>query len=161
MAYHKIPRKFDCPGIVDDLKNRLLYSDDIDSNAINIIADIIGTSKRTVYAVLDGDIKLSLDFLHAATIATDGDPEITKYLEPEGFRMKKIGETIAPDKATLAEECLDDVPALAKFHAVLTVPDVKLYQVELARNAVIAELEQNVNKWNADRDSQKGEVQCR
>lgn len=151
MAYHKIPRKFDCPEIASDLKNRLLYSDDINAGAIQTIADIMGASKRTVYATLDGDIKLSLDFLHAATIATDGDPEITKYLEPDGFRLKKIGETIKPDKATLAEECLDDVPALAKFHAVLSDPESKSYQVELARNTVIAELEQNVNKWKQDR----------
>ena len=31
MAFHKIPRKFDCPEIASDLKTRLLYSDDIDS----------------------------------------------------------------------------------------------------------------------------------
>ena len=148
MAFHKIPRKFDCSEIASDLKNRLLYSDDIDSSVILAIADIMGTSKRTVYATLDGDIKLSLDFLHAAVIATDGDPAVCKYLEPEGFRLKKNAENNKPDKPTLAEECLDDVPALARFHAVLSArPRAMQVEVELARNAVVYELEQNVNKW--------------
>ena len=148
MAFHKIPRKFDCPEIASDLKNRLLYSDDIDSSVIRTIADIMSTSKRTVYATLDGDIKLSLDFLHAAATATDGDPAICKYLEPEGFRLKKNAENNKPDKPTLAEECLDDVPALARFHAVLAArPRARKLEVELAMNAVVCELDQNVNKW--------------
>jgi hypothetical protein len=151
MAFHKIPRKFDITKIALDLKNRLLYSDDIDSSVIQTIADVMGTSKRTVYATLDGEIKLSLDFLHAAAIATNGDPEVCKYLEPEGFRMKKSGQSIAPEKATLAEECLDDVPALARFHAVLSkCPRSRQLDVDLAKNAVIYELEQSVNKWREE-----------
>jgi len=148
MAYHKIPRKFDCPEISSDLKNRLLYSDDIDNGVIGKIAEIMGTSKRTVYATLDGDIKLSLDFLHAATVATNGDPAICKYLEPDGFHLKKNVENSIPDKATLAEECLDDLPSLARYHAVLSArPRARQVEVELARNAAIYELEQNFNKW--------------
>ena len=122
MAFHKIPRKFDRPEIASDLKTRLLYSYDIDSSVINVIADIMGISKRTVYATLDGEIKLSLDFLHAAVIATNGDPAVSKYLEPDGFHLKKNAENNLPDKPTLAEECLDDVPALARFHAVCCPP---------------------------------------
>jgi hypothetical protein len=151
MAYRKVPRKFDCPGIAEELKNRLLYSDDIDSSAINLIADIMGVQKRTVYATLDGEIKLSLDFLHAAVIATDGHPEITKYMEPDGFHIEKDRDQNIPDKATLAEECLDDVPALASFHHALCDPEAKPYQVEMARNALVAEIDQNINKWLADR----------
>ncbi|WP_319410171.1 hypothetical protein [uncultured Desulfosarcina sp.] len=148
MAFHKIPRKFDCPEIASDLKTRLLYSDDIDSSVIPAIAEIMGTSKRTVYATLDGEIKLSLDFLHAAAIATNGDPAVCKYLEPDGFHLKKNPENNLPDKPTLAEECLDDVPALARFHAVLSaVPRARKLNVDLARNAVVFELDQNVNKW--------------
>ena len=151
MAYHKIPRKFDCPEIASDLKTRLLYSDDIDNGAIGTIAEIMGISKRTVYATLDGDIKLSLDFLHAAVIATNGDPAICKYLEPDGFHLRKDDDRCIPDKGTLAEECLDDVPSLARYHAVLSaVPRARQVDVELARNAAIFELEQNFNKWLED-----------
>ena len=149
MAYHKIPRKFDCPEIASDLKNRLLYSDDVDSGAIRTIASIMGISKRTVYATLDGEIKLSLDFLHAAVIATDGDPAVCRYLEPDGFHLRKDDNRCVPDKATLAEECLDDVPSLARYHEVLADPDSKANQVDLALNAVIFELQQNRVKWRS------------
>ena len=149
MAYHKIPRKFDCPEIASDLKNRLLYSDDVDSGVIRTIAAVIGISKRTVYATLDGEIKLSLDFLHAAVIATDGDPAVCKYLEPDGFHLRKDDNRCVPDKATLAEECLDDVPSLARYHEVLADPDSKANQVDLALNAVIFELQQNRVKWRS------------
>lgn len=152
MAYRKIPRKFDCSGIADELKARLLYSSDIDSAAITTIADIMGVDKRTVYATLDGNIKLSLDFLHAAVIATNGHPEITKYLEPDGFRLVRDPETIVSDKDTLAEECLDDLPALARFHAVLNDPAARSIDVILARNAAVYDLDQNVNKWNEDHE---------
>jgi hypothetical protein len=148
MAFHKIPRKFDCSEIASALKNRLLYSDDIDSGAIGTIAEIMGISKRTVYATLDGEIKLSLDFLHAAAIATNGDPAVCKYLEPDGFNLKRDSGKSIPDKATLAEECLDDLPSLARYHAVLSaVPRARQVDVELARNALIFEAEQNFNKW--------------
>ncbi|WP_319525731.1 hypothetical protein [uncultured Desulfosarcina sp.] len=149
MAYHKIPRKFDCPEIASDLKNRLLYSDDIDGSAIRTIAAIMGISKRTVYATLDGEIKLSLDFLHAAAIATDGDPAVCKYLEPDGFHLRKDDNRCVPDKATLAEECLDDVPSLARYHEILADPDSKATRVDLALNAVIFELQQNRVKWRS------------
>jgi hypothetical protein len=149
MAYHKIPRKFDCPEIASALKNRLLYSDDVDSGVIRTIAAVMGISKRTVYATLDGEIKLSLDFLHAAVIATDGDPAVCKYLEPDGFHLRKDDNRCVPDKATLAEECLDDVPSLARYHEVLADPDSKANQVDLALNAVIFELQQNRVKWRS------------
>jgi hypothetical protein len=149
MAYHKIPRKFDCPEIASALKNRLLYSDDVDSGVIRTIAAVMGISKRTVYATLDGEIKLSLDFLHASVIATDGDPAVCKYLEPDGFHLRKDDNRCVPDKATLAEECLDDVPSLARYHEVLADPDSKANQVDLALNAVIFELQQNRVKWRS------------
>ena len=151
MAYHKIPRKFDCPEIASDLKTRLLYSDDIDNGAIGTIAEIMGISKRTVYATLDGEIKLSLDFLHAAVIATNGDPAICKYLEPNGFHLRKDDDRCIPDKGTLAEECLDDLPFLARYHEVLSNPDAKAYEVDLAMNNAVYELQQNRNKWRADK----------
>ena len=151
MAYHKIPRKFDCPEIASDLKARLLYSGDIDSSAIGTIAELMGISRRTVYATLDGEIKLSLDFLHAAVIATDGDPAICKYLEPDGFHLRKDDDQCIPDKATLAEECLDDVPSLARYHKVLANPDAKSHEVDIAMNNAIYELQQNRNKWRADK----------
>jgi hypothetical protein len=157
MAYHKIPRKFDCPEIASDLKNRLLYSDDVDSSAIKTIAEIMGISKRTVYATLDGDIKLSLDFLHAAVIATNGDPDICKYLEPDHFHLRKDDDQCIPDKATLAEECLDDLPCLARYHNVLADPSSKPVEVDLAMNAAIYELQQNRMKWRADRGLSNGE----
>ncbi|WP_319408807.1 hypothetical protein [uncultured Desulfosarcina sp.] len=157
MAYHKIPRKFDCPEIASDLKTRLLYSDDIDSSVTPAIADIMGISKRTVYATLDGEIKLSLDFLHAAVIATDGDPAVCRYLEPDGFHLRKNDDQCIPDKATLAEECLDDVPSLARYHKVLADPDSKPYEVDLAMNAAIYELQQNRMKWRSDRGLSDGE----
>jgi transcriptional regulator with XRE-family HTH domain len=115
MAYRKIPRKFNLPEIAADLQNQLLYAEDSDPSAIKQIADIMGMEKRTVYSILSGKIKISLDFLHAATIATNGYPEVSKYLEPNGFCLKKIKSDIESDKGTVDGEAVDVTMALTKL----------------------------------------------
>ena len=151
MAYHKIPKRFNIQEIAAELKTRLLYADDSDPGAIDRIADIIGSSKRTVYAILDGEIKLPIDFLHAAVIATNGHPEVARFLEPDGFCLVKSSSECMPDKSTLAEECLDDVQSLARYYKVLSDPASKSHEVDIALNEAIFELQQNRNKWRMDR----------
>jgi predicted transcriptional regulator len=147
MPYRKIPRKFDFKEIVADLKATVLYSDEIEDGVVKRIAENMGVSKRTVYATLDGEIKLSLDFLHAAVIATHGHPKIAKYLVPEGYRLERCSSKAVPDKETLAEECLDDLPLIAEYHRVLNDPMSNKPQVQVALSQAKWELEQNINKW--------------
>jgi len=151
VTYRKIPKKINIQEAAAAIKARLLYSEDIDPGIVRVIADIMGVARRTVYAILDGEIKISLDFLHAAVIATNADPQVTVYLEPDGFHLEPDREKAVSDKTTLAEECLDDVQALAKFHSALMTPETKSYQIELARNAVVYELDQNINRWRSDK----------
>ena len=144
MAFRKIPKKFDMMEVAAELKNLLLYSGNFKAGVIERIAGEIGYATRTVYSVLDGAIVLSLDFLHAAVIATDGDPEVSRYLVPDGFCLSKCADQAVSDKLTLAEECLDDVPALAGFHAVLQNPRSTIADVKRARVEVDKELDENV-----------------
>lgn len=48
-----------------------------------------------------------------------------------------------PDKKTMAEECLDDLPALAKYHDVLNDPKATAEQIRAARAELDDELNQN------------------
>jgi len=130
MAFRNIPKKFDIPAIVDDLKNRLIYSSDIDNQVVPRIAEILGVAKRTAYDVLDGRIKLSLDYLHAAVIATDGDPEIRKYLEPDGFILNKM-PTCASTR-NLESETTDIILAASTLieHIRLATADGKITKPE-------------------------------
>jgi hypothetical protein len=148
MPFRKIAKKFDMKQIAADLKATLIYSDSISSCVIDRIAEITGYSKRSVYAVLAGEIELTLDFLHACVVATDGDPEVRKYLEPDGFQLVRTFLAVS-DKKTLAEECLDDVPMLAAYHAKLNDPKATKADVRRALDAVILELHENEARRNA------------
>jgi hypothetical protein len=148
MAFRNIPKKFDMAEIAAELKNVLQYSDCIDSSVIDEIARILGCKKRTVYAVLSGEIILNLDFLHAAVIATNGDPEVRKYLEPAGFSLSVCDSTLSTGKETLAEECLDDLPVVAEYHKLLMSPDAKFADVKRAYDRVCRKLHQNLVYWS-------------
>ena len=74
--------------IAQEVKICILFRDENDG-ALKRIAEILGLSRRTVYAYLDGEIKMSIDFLHAACIATDGDPDVKKFLEPDGWELSR------------------------------------------------------------------------
>ena len=147
MPFRKIPKKFDMEEIAADLQAVLLYDGAIDPGVISRIAAELGCKPRTVYSVLDGSIKISLDFLHAAVIATGGDAEARRYLEPEGFCLTPCESSIVPDKETVSEECLDDLGKVYAFHQVLNDPKSKLIDVKRALEEAITELRENEVLW--------------
>lgn len=55
------------------------------------------------------------------------------------------------DKKSMAEECLDDIPALAEFHRVLNDPDSSPEEVREALAAVEQELRENYDRFCRDR----------
>jgi hypothetical protein len=72
--------------IARELKAAILYRDG-NEGAVKAMAKALDLSRRTIYAYLDGEIKINLRFLHAAIAATNGDPDIKKFLEPEGWEL--------------------------------------------------------------------------
>ena len=60
--------------------------------------------------------------------------KIRKYLEPEGFILVR-SHIPASDKETMAEECLDDIPAVACYHQILCYPEAARLMVEKAEQA--------------------------
>lgn len=72
-----------------ELKAAILFRDY--PNAIPTIAEIMGLRPRTIYDYLEGNIKISLAFLHAAFVATNGDPDVKKFLCPAGWDIVPIG----------------------------------------------------------------------
>lgn len=62
-----------------------------------------------------------------------------------------VKEIPISDKATLAEECLDDVPALAEYHRVLTDPETTVDQVREAMAAVTNEIRENYDRFCRER----------
>ena len=81
--------------IAQELKIALLYRDENDG-AVKRIAGILGLARRTVYDYLDGNIKINLAFLHAAVIATNGDRDVKKFLEPQGWELTPNTGTANP-----------------------------------------------------------------
>jgi len=55
------------------------------------------------------------------------------------------------DKKTLAEECLDDLPAVSQFHAVLIDPNSTIEQVRHALMETFEEINENYSKWCDER----------
>jgi len=83
--------KLDDAGISEELKTAIIY-DDNDQGVVGRIAKRINKTPRTVYAFLDGDIRMTLEFLHAAVIETSGHPVIKRFLEPEGWELiQRVG----------------------------------------------------------------------
>ena len=77
--------------------------------------------------------------------------EFTKaILEPEGWELVPAGQFI-PDKKTLAEECLDDIPALAEYHRALCDPQSSENEVRRTKADVIRECEENFSRWMHER----------
>jgi hypothetical protein len=145
MAYRKIPKKFDMAEVAAELKNILLYSERFsNTGVVGRIAKELGCAPRTVYAYMDDDgINMSLDFLHAAAIATDGDPEVCRFLEPSGFCLQKCDNSLAPDKDTVAEECHDDHVRLTRYHEILLDQSAEDVEVEKAMDKAIRELKES------------------
>jgi hypothetical protein len=125
--------------------------------AVKRIAQKMHLQPRTVYDIMECRIKPSLLYLHACCEATDGDPDIKKFLEPDGFQLVPKGVAVA-DKDTLAEECLDDLPALAAYHHALNDPDAREVEVIMAKDNLIREIEENHNQWRHVRHAIKGGV---
>ena len=102
----------DIKAIAQDIKTTVLYSGRHDGAVIRI-AELTGLSRRTVYDYFDGTIKMTLDFIKAAVIATDGDPEIKKHLEIPGWELVRKVTAVAP-KSDLEKE-LGDVSISASM----------------------------------------------
>lgn len=91
------------------IKDEIVYGDDPGcQGAVRRIAAIIGRSEWTVRDYLEGRIKMTLAFLHAAVRATSGNPRIRRFLEPEGFALVADDSSVQPDKDAEGE-LLDDV----------------------------------------------------
>lgn len=75
--------------IAAEVKAAVLYRDY--DNPVQKIADMLGLKARTVYDYFDGNIKISLPFLHACLIVTGGDPDVKKFLCPEGWELVPSG----------------------------------------------------------------------
>jgi len=141
----------DLKTIAAELKVAILYKNDGENeHAVPRIAKILGLKRRTIYDYLDGVIKVNLGFIHAAVIATDGDPDIRRFLEPEGWNLSKTCD-VQPDKDSLAAECLDDLPTLADFHGQLTDPKSTQAGVKRAMEKVKRELQENYVMWCRER----------
>ena len=136
--------------IAAELKAACIYREG-NEGAPQRVADILGLSRRTVYDVLDGRIRVSLAFIKAAFQATGGDPAITRLLAPEGWQLVRSG--INPDdcKPTLAEELLGDLPALAAYHKALADPGSSRGEVLRAKQRIEAEIEKDLARVCADR----------
>ena len=89
--------------IAAELKTAVLYRDY--ENPVKQISEILGLSARTIYDYFDGNIKISLPFLHACLIVTGGDPDVKKYLCPEGWDIAPSSQK-APTK-NVEKECGD------------------------------------------------------
>lgn len=74
----------DMEAVADELQQALLYEDG-NEGVVKRVAEIMDLKKRTVYDYLYGRTKLSLDFIKAAVVATNGHPRIKRLLEPEGW----------------------------------------------------------------------------
>lgn len=152
MAYHRLETKFDLKQIVSEIYARIMCDPAIGDDTVQKIADAMGRARPTIYSYFHGQSAPPfLDFLHACVLATDGDPEIRKYLEPDGFTLSKDA-VLSPDKGTIAEECLDDVPELAKYHMVCCDPTSTPVDVERAYDSAVRELGENKAKLYQSRN---------
>lgn len=78
----------DNEAIARELKAACVYRTE-NRGAVRRIAEGMNLTESTIYDYLDGRIKASLPFLLAATVATDGDPDVKKFLEPPGWTLVK------------------------------------------------------------------------
>lgn len=152
MAYRRIETKFDQKQIVSEIYSRIMCDPAIGDDTVQKIADAMGRKRPTIYSYFHGQSAPPfLDFLHACVLATDGDPEIRKYLEPDGFELVFLA-AVSPDKGTMFEECFDDHPELVAYHKVLTDPNSNPVDVERAYDSIIRELRENKVKWYLNRN---------
>lgn len=56
-------------------------------------------------------------------------------------------DPVDPSGKSLAEECLDDLPALARYHQVLTAPGSQVEEVRAGWQAAKQELNENYELW--------------
>jgi len=145
MDTDKIAKDFSNRAMANEIKIAILYKEENDG-AVKRIAALLGLKRRTVYDYLDGNIKINCRFLHAALIATDGDPDVRKFLEPEGWELVRSAAPI-PDKTVIAEECLDDLPALAEYLTLINNRGAKHSDVKRALESVQRELHENYILW--------------
>lgn len=95
----------DNAALADEL-HRIITTRHENRGAVRKIAAALGFADVTVYNYLTGRIKISLDFLKAAAAATN-DPDVKKYLEPEGMVLVKKPDVQSTSGSILKE--LNDV----------------------------------------------------
>ena len=78
----------DNEAIAAELKAAIIYRTE-NRGAVRRIADRMGLSESTIYDYLEGRIKTSLEFIRAGVVATSGDPDVRKFLEPPGWSLTR------------------------------------------------------------------------
>jgi len=121
--------------ITNELKNALLFDSTIDDGVVTRIANITGFSKRTVYDYLDGKIRMSTAFLHAAVIASDGHPRVKSFLEPQGWMLTPKATVKSCEAPDWEKEMGDVHIAAANLHGSLreALADGSISESELNR----------------------------
>ena len=77
--------------------------------------------------------------------------EVTGFADPADPAQLFHTNPDDSDKKTLAEECLDDLPAVSQFHAVLIDPNSTIEQVRHALMETFEEINENYSKWCDER----------
>jgi len=133
------------------------------SGIVECMARFMNRSKWTVYDYLNRriqwfkDIATGLTFLHAAVVATGGDPDIKKHLEPPGWKLVKDDLSVS-DADTLEREILDNHPRTVAFEQALLAPrenaDRKARRRDLKQklDAVIDGFRRDYVKWCHEND---------
>jgi len=76
-------------------------------------------------------------------VASNGDPELRKYLEPDGYQLVPV-KISSPDKLTVPEECCDDTQAAAELQKIVLDPNSKKIDAIIAMENLFAEIRQTV-----------------
>jgi len=150
----KVPKRIDFREIAEQIKARVLFSDEIGPDFVPKVAQEMGIEKKTVYDYLDRRIKLNLDFLHAIVISSDGDPVLKSYLEPEGWSLRKVAPPKLSER-TLPEDLLSTHSELAKLERLLTKSFSRsstnqFAAIEVQFMRVVQDLRSSVQKWKVE-----------
>ncbi len=142
MLFEKI-RSISEIEISNDIKGNVLYETS-GEGLVSRLSQLLFKKPQTIYDYFKNKIKVSgkLWWHHALVIASDGHPDAKKYLEPEGYRLIST-EKIVPDKLTLDEEIIDNIPFIADYVKVLRDPSSRQIDVDNALADVIREFKED------------------
>jgi len=100
--------------------------------AVKNIAGYLGISESTAYDYLNGRIRISTEFLQAAVIASDNDPEIIAFLIPKGYKLTPCDCEI-PGTNNIQKEMSDIYRSASRLHETVdeALQDGKISSQEL------------------------------